>query len=242
MQITIPASADGTSGATSVLDLEPLIGLARQCHADAIRLLPPTGADDLPNGAALLAMKQRFERANLGVTAGFWRAPADADVESPAWQTANLFEARALLAALGEAEVGPLTLMWDAPLRDASHRAALHRFLEGLLEEAERAGVPVALRSSLPARERDLLLRTFETPSLGLCLDARVKVPDGVGDRLLSACLPFSPKDGNREALVRLVRSLKECGFAGPLHVLGPEHPLTFAYAVGWVRGVLEER
>ena len=242
MQITIPASADGTAGATSVLDLEPLIGMARQCRADAIRLLPPTGADDLPNGAALLAMKQRLERAELGVTAGFWRAPADADVEDPGWQTANLFEAKALLAALGEAEVGPLTVMWDAPLRDASHRAALHRFLENLLEESQRAGVPVALRSGLPLRERDLLLRTFETPFLGLCLDARVKAPEGLGDRLFSACLDFSAKDGHREGLVRLIRSLKMAQFVGPLHVLGPDQPLAFAYAVGWVRGVLEDR
>ena len=242
MQITIPASADGTAGATSVLDLEPLIGMARQCRADAIRLLPPTGADDLPNGAALLAMKQRLERAELGVTAGFWRAPADAEVEDPAWQTANLFEARALLAALGEAEVGPLTLVWDAPLREASQRAALHHFLESLLEESERAGVPVALRSGLPARERDLLLRSFDTPFLGLCLDTRVKAPESLGDRLLAACLTFPARDGHREGLVRLVRSLKSAQFAGPVHVIGPEHPVAFAYAVGWVRGVLEER
>ncbi len=246
MLITIPASADGTSGPTSVLDLEPLVGVARECRAGAIRLLPPIGADDLPNGAALLAMKQRLERANLGVVPGFWRAPADADVADPAWQTANLFEARSLLAALGEADVQPLTLLWEAPVRDAGERAALRAFLQRLLEEAERAQVRVALQADLAGRAWGELLRNCGSRYFGACWTPEggsdpVRTVDLLGEKLFAALMRLDAgTDEHRTA--RALRTLAGSGFQGPAHVVGPSTAAGYAHAVGWMRGVLLPR
>ena len=84
MLITIPASAHGEAAPTSVLDLEPLIAYARQCRADAVSLMPPPGADDLPNAAALVAMKGSLDAAGLQVVGGSRAVPEDAPVSASA--------------------------------------------------------------------------------------------------------------------------------------------------------------
>jgi len=108
MLITLSSAAHGGPPAASVLGLEPLLVFLRQCRPDAVSLLPPPGPDDLPNGAALLAIKNRLEQEGLRAVGGCWRVPHEAPVEDPGWQVQSLFGARALVAALGEAGVEPL--------------------------------------------------------------------------------------------------------------------------------------
>src|SRR5688572_29804913 len=141
MLITLPASAHGDASATSVLDLEPLIAYTRQCRPDAVTLMPPDGQDDLPNGAALLTMKNRLQAEGLQVVGGSWVVEADAPIDDPGWELETLFAARALVAALGEAGVDCLTVDWEAAPADAVGRDAQTRWLERLLEEAQRAEV-----------------------------------------------------------------------------------------------------
>ena len=87
--------------------------------------MPPLGADDQPNGAALIAMKDRLEAEGIRVAAGAWEVPEDAPVLAPAWQAEAGFEARALIAALGEAGVQPLTVAWRPPCGEPAQREAL---------------------------------------------------------------------------------------------------------------------
>lgn len=176
MQITLPAHVLTGAAPTSVLQLEPLLELLRQCRPDSVSLMPPPGPDDLPNGPALLAMKDRLSRAGVGVVPGSWQVAPQADVNSESWMTEQLFEIRALVAALGEAGVSPLVLDWDAP----AERGALEEFLAPLLEEAERAGVAIALRLRGAEEVTQGLLRSFGSPWLGACCELW---PLGRGER-----------------------------------------------------------
>lgn len=244
MLITIPAAAAGAAGATSVLDLEPLIAYCRQCRPDAVVLMPPIGQDDLPNGAALLTMRNRLEAEGLQTVGGSWRVPADAPVDDPAWEMETLFTARALVAALGEAGVDLLTVDW------AASPEALPDWLERLLEEAQRAEVRLAVRSALSAAEADQLLRRLESPFLGLGLaveptpihlEAAPRRIRSLGAKLFTVQLPVLPfgEGETGAAWLPVVRALQETGFRGSLQVDGCETPVEYAQAVGLARGLL---
>lgn len=252
MQITVPTFTHGTLGAVSVLELEPFLHFARQCRPDAVSLMPPLGADDQPNAAALLAIKGRLEEEQMKAHAGVLLIEREAPVLSPAWQTQNLFEARALVAALGEASVEPLILDWQPPLLESLFRDALSAFLERLLEEAGRAGVRVALRASISAAELRALLELHPAEWLGACWDASPAsariAPESDLEVLrgrLTAVSFRSPQVLGPNAYGALapcahsLRALLQEGFSGPLLIDGQGSPVEYAHAVGVVRGVL---
>src|SRR5687768_935963 len=145
MLITIPSDVLGGAPVSSVLDLEPLLEFARHCRPDAISLMPPVGADDQPNGAALCAMKDRLEREGIRSVAGWWEPAVTQSSGSAAWVAQNLFEARALIAALGEAGVEPLVVRWRLPAGSAALGPAARELLDGLVDESERSQVRLAL-------------------------------------------------------------------------------------------------
>src|SRR5579862_1270803 len=171
MLIAVPPTACGFPAATSVLELEPLLAFVRQCRPDAVSLLPPVGADDLPAGAALAAMKERLEDEGLRVVPGCWEIPARAPVADEGWQAEAVFDGRALLAALGEAAAEPLVVRWLAPAETPAARAALVGCLERWGEEAERSRVRIALNGLAPMVARSVL-RQLGSEWLGVCRDA----------------------------------------------------------------------
>jgi sugar phosphate isomerase/epimerase len=250
MLITIPASAHGTQATASVLDLEPLLSYCRQCRPDAVSLLPPTGPDDLPNGAALLAMKGRLEAEGLRVVAGAWEVPASAPVGDAGWQTESLFEARAVVGALGEAGVAPLTVDWRPRVRSSAARTAMYHFLERLTEEADRARVRIAFQPSFPLADADGVVREFESEYLGVGLDLRdagVRAVESARAGLSSAGERLFAVEGGRcglgdgktaDAWRGLVKRLREMRFSGPVHVSGLSSPVEFGCAVGFLRGL----
>ena len=251
MLITIPGHAHGRRDAGSVLDLEPLLTFTRQCRPDAVSLMPPMGADDQPNGAALLAMKNRLEEEGLRVVAGCWKVDPNAPVMDAAWQLEGAFEARGVVAALGEAGVGPLTLDWQAPLGDAGGRQALSEFLARIMEEAERAQVRIALHAGAGWDELAQLVREGGSAFLGLCCSVQALHADSAAQSLRSLKdtlmvlrddpvryfgIPASTEEWN--GWPEVVRTLSEIPFAGPLHLSLPRTPVEYAHAIGYMRGL----
>jgi sugar phosphate isomerase/epimerase len=257
MLITIPGTAAGRADATSVLDLEPLLLYARRCRPDAVSLMPPVGADDQPNGAALLTMKDRLAAEGLAVVAGCLEIPEDAPVQDPAWQAQSLFEARALVAALGEAGVGPLAVRWNPSAARPDARQALLDFVGPLVEEAERAQVRLALQARLPFRELGKVLRQLESPYLGVRYDfagpgAGQSDAGGqirsFGEKLFVFHTCHPRLEDTSGALNRtsdgsnwrdVVSALMDIDFSGPVHLEGEESPVEYAHAVGFFRGLL---
>lgn len=251
MLITIPATAEGGIATTSVLDLEPLLAYVRQCRPDALSLMPPTGPDDLPNGAALLTIKNRLEAEGLGVVAGTWEIPAKAPVGDPGWQLQQLFDARWLTAALGEAGVDLLPIRWRPSCAGTEGRDARSRYLAGVLEEAERSGVRLALYVDRLDDEGADTLQEFAGAPLGVCWE--IGEPEDLGGRtrlfgggllavdLGSAVFAGADLDADDPTswLSRLTRTLGESGFAGPLLLRHLGSPAEYAAAVGFVRGLL---
>lgn len=261
MLITVPASAHGSSDAASVLDLEPFLAWARQCHPDAVSLMPPLGPDDQPNGAALLAMRDRLDAEGIRVVAGTLEIPEDAPVLTPGWQMELQFEARALIASLGEADVAPLTLSWRAPCGDPAHRQAMTDVLSGLADEAARAEVRLALQARMTPRDLGTLLRTLDSEWLGVSCHVAGYLAAGqdiaqqlrfLGDRLFAmevshpasavsgARHPSSGRDGI--AWPAIVQVLGEIGFSGPFLIRDLGTPLEYAHALGYFRGLLAAR
>jgi hypothetical protein len=246
MQITVPAESCGTAAPVSVLDLEPIIDFARQCCPDAVSLGPPMGADDQPNAAALIAMRHRLEAEGLGVIGGTWRVPDAAAASSGSRQAENAYEARTLIAALGEAGVGLLPVEWCVQ-PDGEAQAAVAQFLSDVAAEAERAGVRIAARLPGAPHAASDLLRRLSLPSVGLCWDAPVHSPTLVeetlgliGDRLLAVRVPAAREPAALYAggWRRLTEVLRESGFSGPVLVGGSRGPET-AFTVGVLRGLL---
>jgi sugar phosphate isomerase/epimerase len=256
MWITVPASAPGGPELTSVLDLEPLLAYARQCRPDAVSLMPPPGADDLPNGAALAALKDRLEKEGLRVVAGCWEVPSGAPFLDPAWQAQTLFELRALVTALGEAGVEPLTLTWPTASPDPASQDGMRALVGSLLEEAERAGVRLAVGSGMfpdPAA----FLEQIPSPWLGICWEAggslsreaAVQQIGAFGERLftvraeavgLAARLSAGPgREGGGLDWPPALRALEGGGFAGPVLLSARHGPAEYAWAVGYLQGLL---
>ena len=246
MQITIPALGPGGAAPISVLDLEPLLELLRQCRPDAVSLLPPGGPDDLPNGPALLAIKNHLEREGIATVPGAWRVgPAD-PVSDLAWRTQTLFEVRALLAALGEAGTTPLVLEWEPPTREPGDLESLLEFLEPLLEEAVRADVRLALRLSADTAGYSRVFRELPSPYLGACYDVRrlpsattgAKTVDRLGERLFAVQAGRCwEANGPTTAWKRLMAALKAARFSGPFLLDAARTPVEAGCAVGFVRG-----
>jgi len=261
MLITLPASAHGHADAASVLDLEPFLEFARQCRPDAVSLMPPLGADDQPNGAALLAIRDRLEAQGIGVVGGAWEVPEDAPVLAPAWQAQTGFEVRALIAALGEAGVQPLTVVWRAPCGDTAHREVLKDVLARLVDEAERAEVRLALQARLSLRELGPVLRSLDSPRLGLSAHVAGFIAPGhdvaqhllaAGDRLFAveASRPACALSHVPEAIPgekgagwdHVLDALDEIRFDGPFLIRDLASPLEYAHALGFFRGAAAVR
>jgi hypothetical protein len=246
MLITIPASAGGAVP-TSVLALEPLLDFAGQCRPDAVSLMPPIGPDDQPNGAALSAMKERLENAGLQVVAGTWETPADAPVADPGWQTEQAFEARALLSALGEAGVGPLSVHWSAPLQTGAHHDALLRIIDAMLEEAARSRIVVALDVDAARAGTQPVTEVLKTE--WLALSCRVDEPGTalrwlerdraeLHGRLVAIHLDASALEQPGEDLKVLFETLGTLQFTGPVIVDGVSAGIDTVAAVGYLRGL----
>ncbi len=242
MLITIPATAHGREIADSILDLEPLFDYLHECRPDAVRLMPPLGADDQPNGPALLAMKVRLEAEGIGVVPERLRVPPDAPVEDESWRAQWLFETRALLTALGEAGVEPLDVTWLPRVG----REVIEPFLEGLLPEAETSGVHIAFQGTMPLSELATITQSMGSPWLGIGAGAdhfrgnRASLGTAAGriltfDTLLNG-KPEESRDIDWPAVMRL---LVKSGFEGPLLIDGLSGPLAYAKAVGYFRGLL---
>jgi hypothetical protein len=230
MLITVPGTAHGAAAPTSILDLEPLLTFVRGCRPDAVSLLPPCGADDLPNGAALLPIKNRLAEEGLKLAADTWEIPVGAPVLDPSWQMQQLFEARWLLAALGEAGIDLLPVNWAPPCPGVEERDARNRFLDGMLEEAERSEVRLALYGGGEGL-------AHSSGCLGACS----------GFPLTPTVLPLLAVDlsGAREALIgrpELLAQLAQAlppSFAGPLLVRGLSTPAEYEAAVSHLRAAL---
>jgi hypothetical protein len=254
MLITIPAALPGSPSPRSVLDLEPLFDLLRQCRPDAVSLMPTLGPDDLPNGPALAAIKSRLEAEGITAVPGSWRVHPGDPVQDPSWRLQSLFDIRAQIAALEEAAMSPLILEWDAPLHDAEGQEALVEFLQPVAEEAERAQVRIAVRLWEEPEAVSATLRQIASPSLGVCYDLRqsgtrkgqaVRHLEALGDRLL-ALQPGRCWTPNADTLStgsapwkRLLTHLKQSGFSGPLLLDTVRTPVECGCAVGFLRGLL---
>jgi sugar phosphate isomerase/epimerase len=248
MQITIPALGPGGAAPISVLDLEPLLELVRQCRPDAVSLMPPAGPDDLPNCPALLAMKTQLESEGVATVPGAWRIGPSDPITDTAWRMQTLFETRALVAALGEAGTSPLVLEWEPPTREPGDLEALLEFVEPLLEEAARAEVRLALRLSADTAGYSTVFRELPSPYLGACYDVRrlpsaatgAKTVDRLGERLFAVqagrCWEV---EGPVTSWKRLMSALKAARFSGPFLLDAARTPVEAGCAVGYVRGAL---
>ena len=260
MLITIPGDAYGGAVPTSVLDLDPLIHYARHSGPDAIRLMPPQGPDDQPNGAALMAIKERLEAHGLQAVAGGGDMFGSRGAPDPRWQIGRLFEARAMVAALGEAGVEPLTLHWGPRVTDA-HWDAGCDFLERLLEEAERAQVRLAIAPGAEGPSPEMLhrlFRHFASPCLGAA--CTIGLPDvsprttvdqirALGSKLMVVAVRPVHEEGAETATLRDERgglywtavggALREIGYSGVVLLDGFTSPTGTARAIGFLRGVL---
>jgi len=253
MLITLPSHVLNGKAPTSVLDLEPLMGLLRQCGPDAVSLMPPDGADDLPNGPALVAMKDRLGSEGVAVIPGAWRVRSTDPVEDGAWRAQTLFGVRALVAALGEAAMSPLVLDWDA----AAERAALEQFLAPLLDESERAGVSIALRVRNEREAGAAVVSALGSPRLGVCFEvwsadesraATVRRLESLGDQVLAVragrCWEAG---GTPEATAavpwqRVLDVLRKNRFDGPVLLDSARTPVEAGSAVGFFRGLRAAR
>jgi sugar phosphate isomerase/epimerase len=240
MYIAVPANAHGGPEPASVLTLEPLLAFARECRPDALALMPPVGPDDQPNGAALYAMHDRLEQDGFRVIGGCLEVPPDAPVEDPGWQIQNLFEARALVAALGEGGVCLLTLAWAADAASPGGRRALEEFLVRLLEEAERAPVAVALQAELLPEGLLELLDALPSRCLGACLDAAQAAGARAGELLEALGERLFAVRALHGAAVRpeALKALRRAAFNGPICITGLNSPVEYARAVGYFRGL----
>lgn len=242
MLITIPAAAHGRAIADSILDLEPLFDYLHACRPDAVRMMPPLGADDQPNGPALLAVKMRLESEGIAVVPGRLEVPAGAPVTDEAWRAQWLFETRALLMALGEAGVEPLDLSWAA----APSREALLACLEGLVPEAETSGVRVAVQGPLPLAQLAEIVRAVGSPWIGLGAGVQHVAGRNGLTSVAPSLLTFDTSDGTATAgspevdWPAIVRALVKANFQGPLLIDGLASPIAYAKAVGYFRGLTE--
>jgi sugar phosphate isomerase/epimerase len=254
MLITIPAALPGSPSPRSVLDLEPLFDLLRQCRPDAVSLMPSLGPDDLPNGPALAAIKHRLEAEGITAVPGSWRVhPAD-PVDDPAWKLQSLFDIRAQIAALEEASMSPLIIEWDAPAQEPGALQALVEFLLPVVEEAERAQVRIAVRLWDEPEVVSAALRQIDSPWLGVCYDLR-QMGARKGDALrhlealgshLFAVQPGRCWTTGADTLStgsapwkRLVTTLCQSGFSGPVLLDAVRTPVECGCAVGFIRGIL---
>jgi len=245
MLITVPASVFAAPPITSVLDLEPLLDWLAECRPDAVSLMPPLGADDQPNGAALLAIRDRLEAHGCGVTAGCWDIAPDAPVGDAGWQAAEAFQVRTLISALGEAGVGPLAIRWRASASDPATREALAGFLERVLEEAERSEVPLALRVEAPDGSTGDALPEIKSEWLGACgvlglpqatPESSLRSPAPVQSPLV-AVYAHSPQ-GMAFDWRSAVAALDRLGFTGPLVVEGCRTPAEAIQGVRLLRSL----
>lgn len=254
MLITIPAALPGTPSPKSVLDLEPLFDLLRQCRPDAVSLMPSLGPDDLPNGPALAAIRSRLEAEGIAAVPGSWRVSASDPVTDPSWRLQSLFDLRAQIAALGEASMSPLVIEWDAPFVAPGTREALIDFLLPVLEEAERAQVRIALRIWEDPEEVTATLREINSTSLGVCYDLRQaggRKGNALGQLEALGGVPFALQPGRcwtTEADTlstggapwkRLLLLLKQSDFSGPVLLDAVRTPVECGCAVGFMRGIL---
>lgn len=254
MLITIPAALPGSLTPKSVLDLEPLFDLLRQCRPDAVSLMPTLGPDDLPNGPALAAIKSRLEAEGITAVPGSWRVHPGDPVEDPSWRLRSHFELRAQIAALEEAAMSPLILEWDAPTGEAGAAESLVEFLLPVVEEAERAQVRIAVRLWDEAEVVSSILRQIDSPYLGACYDLRqgslrkssvIRELELLGERLLALqpgrCWTTGADTLSTGAAPwkRLVTWLKQSGFDGPILLDTVRTPVECGCAVGFMRGVL---
>jgi len=254
MLITIPAALPGSPPPKSVLDLEPLFDLLRQCRPDAVSLMPSLGPDDLPNGPALAAIRSRLEAEGIAAVPGSWRVHATDPVADPSWRVQSLFEIRAQIAALGEAAMSPLVIEWDAPSQDSGEREAIVDFLLPVVEEAERAQVRIALRLWDNPEVVSAVLRQLDSNYLGVCYDLRqAGVRKGSALRQLEALgsHPFAFQPGRcwttgadtlstgAAPWKRLMTTLKQSGFSGPVLLDTVRTPVECGCAVGFMRGIL---
>ncbi len=244
MTIAVPASAAGGAAPLSILTLEPLLSFLRDVRPDAVSLLPPPGPDDQPNGAALIAVRERLEQEGFWTVGGTWRIPPDVPVEDAGWRVAAQFEVGALVAALGEAGISPLTLCWGPPPGGRRSRAALRRFLERLVEEAARAEVRIALCLEGLGRRQELgrTLAELDSPWVGASVtpwDEPVVMARRMGSRLWTiACPPDGPDTAVTEGeWVQLGRKL--AGSDASVLLEGCHGPLQYAHAVGFLRGAM---
>lgn len=254
MLITIPAALPGSPSPKSVLDLEALFDLMRQCRPDAVSLMPSLGPDDLPNGPALAAIKSRLEAEGITAVPGSWRVHPGDPVEDPSWKLQSLFDIRAQIAALEEAAMSPLIIEWDAPVQENSDRQALVEFLVPVVEEAERAQVRIALRVWEDPQVVNATLREIASPYLGVCYDLRqvgarkggvLRHLEALGSNLLAIqpgrCWTTGADTLSTGAAPwkRLITLLKQMGFSGPVLLDTVRTPVECGCAVGFMRGIL---
>ncbi len=244
MLITLPADAYGGPAPASVLDLTSLLAFARACRPDAVCLKPPIGPDDQPNGAGLLAIRERLEAEGLRVFCQPVTIPATAPVTVPSWRMATLFESRALAAALGEAGLSQLVIRWYAA-PDAGDMSLL-AFLDRLLEEANRNGMRIALQLPSMARLESVLLQ-MGNGALGTALPlAELDGASGPvldSDPRLRLQCAFAPDDLEKVdagALLRPLAWLEAIGYEGPLYLGEQASAPAYAEAITKVRGLIE--
>lgn len=242
MLITIPSDVLGGEPVSSVLDLEPLLEFARQCRPDAVSLMPPIGADDQPNGAALCAMKDRLDREGIRTVPGWWEPAAVQSSASAAWVAQNLFEARALIAALGEAGVEPLVLRWRLPAGSAALGPAARELLDGLVDESERSQVRLALHIPGHAESVGEILTSIRSPRLGAACEVgggqdSSKYVHALRDRMYS--IQAAKPHAGAARWRKLGSVLRESAYEGPITISGLETPIEYAHAIGLLRGAM---
>jgi hypothetical protein len=198
-------------------------------------------------------MKDRLETEGMRVVPGAWQIAGDSAVDDPGWQIQSVFEASALIGALGEASVDPLTIRWDAPCEDSIARRPLLGFLERLLEHAERSRVRLALSAGLDSRQLSDVLRDLHSPYLGACCDIGRRSTDVtaeirlLGEKLFALDAPpgvgslSSPSGspGTRLDWSVLVQTVRGSGFSGPVFLPEKATPVEYACAVGFFHGLV---
>ena len=254
MQITIPAALPGNPPPKSVLDMEPLFELLRQCRPDAVSLMPSLGPDDLPNGPALAAIRSRLEAEGIAAVPGSWRVHPTDPVNDPSWRVQSLFDIRAQIAALGEAAMSPLIIEWDAPALEADERQTLLDFLVPVVEEAERAQVRIAVRLWDEPEAANSTLRQIDSDYLGVCYDLRqvgarkgsaVRQLEALGNHLFALqpgrCWTTGADTLSTGAAPwkRIITTLRQSGFSGPVLLDTVRTPVECGCAVGFIRGIL---
>jgi hypothetical protein len=245
MFIALPAGAAAMPDPQSVLDLEPLIDFLRQTQVEAALLPPPPGADDQPNAAALLTIRERLAADGLQLIPAPLVVPGDAPVGDERWLAQLVFESRILVATYGEAGVASLVVDWRPSGASPSERGVRQQFQESLLEEAERAEVRLDWLGPEPLAERALWVASLRTDAAGLTWSPVT----GAGDEELreASRLPLTcvllraqgPRGSSEWAGV--AGALAAGRYEGPVVVTGAGlTPVVYAAAVGYLRGLVE--